>query len=504
MKQVISGNDLRKCVNETIELLCGTVKKTLGPKGNNVIISNSSFSPFITNDGVTIAENIESNDPVINTILEFIKESSIKTNELVGDGTTTTLVLLEAIYKNGLEYINEGVSPIIIKNELDFALDKILSYINLESRDATDDDIFLIASNSANSEYIGKIISKVFLKVKNKNSITIKEGNSHHTIINHINGYTFETMLASPYFLKSGTIILNNPYILLINDYVNDIEMISSNLNFIINNKESLIIIAKDYSSEVSNEVLSLYLDEGVNVILLKIPEFGIREHYFLEDIKAIMDNKIDGFKSAKKIEINKDKTIISFIKNDSLKNYIKKLKNDNFDEDYMEDYKQSKIAILEHGLAEIIVGANTKTERRELKMRYDDALCAVSSLSDGIVIGGGITYYKLSEMLDYDNVGECILKDALLKPSEQILKNASLTKTILNEIKLSNYEKVYNIKKESFESVLNTTVLDPSLVLKVALQNACSIASMLLTTNSLVINEYKNELNKHMDFNEL
>ena len=492
MKQVISGNDLRKCVNETIELLCGTVKKTLGPKGNNVIISNSSFSPFITNDGVTIAENIESDDPIINTILEFIKESSIKTNELVGDGTTTTLVLLEAIYKNGLEYINEGVSPIIIKNELDFALDKILSYINLESRDATDDDIFLIASNSANSEYIGKIISKVFLKVKNKNSITIKEGNSHHTIINHINGYTFETMLASPYFLKSGTIILNNPYILLINDYVNDIEMISSNLNFIINNKESLIIIAKDYSSEVSNEVLSLYLDEGVNVILLKIPEFGIREHYFLEDIKAIMDNKIDGFKSAKKIEINKDKTIISFIK------------NDNFDEDYMEDYKQSKIAILEHGLAEIIVGANTKTERRELKMRYDDALCAVSSLSDGIVIGGGITYYKLSEMLDYDNVGECILKDALLKPSEQILKNASLTKTILNEIKLSNYEKVYNIKKESFESVLNTTVLDPSLVLKVALQNACSIASMLLTTNSLVINEYKNELNKHMDFNEL
>ena len=504
MKKVINGNDLRKKIDETIELLCGTVKQTLGPKGNNVIISNSSFSPFITNDGVTIAENIESEDPVINTILEFIKESSIKTNELVGDGTTTTLVLLEAIYKKGLEFINEGVSPIIIKEEIDLALEKILSYINLESRDANEDDIFLIASNSSNSEYIGKIISEGFKKVKNKNSITIKEGNSNHTIINYINGFVFDTMLASPYFLKDGTISLNNPYILLINACINDIEMISSNLNFIINNKENLIIIAKDYSSEVENEVLSLFLDESINVILLKIPEFGIKEYYFLEDINAIMDNRIDGYKQAKKIEISKNKTIISYVKNDTLKNYIDKLKSSEFDEDFMEEYKNEKIAMFEQGLAEIIVGAPTKTERRELKMRYDDALCAVSSLSLGVSLGAGITYFKLSEMLDYNNVGESILKDALLKPSEQLIENASLSKKILEEIKFSNYEKIYNIKKEIFEKVIETTVLDPALVLNAALENACSIASMLLTTNSLIINEHKNELNKTVDFNEL
>lgn len=504
MKKVVSGLILREKMNEAINLLCGTVKTTLGPKGSNVIIDHSSFSPFITNDGVTIAENIESDDVVVNTILTLAKEASIKTNEVVGDGTTTTLVLLEAIYNYGIKLIDEGVSPLIIKKELDNSLLNVLDLIDKYSKSASKEDLLLVATNSANNEEVGKNISDAFSKVKNKNGILIKEGNLDKTVINYIKGYTFDTVLASPYFLHANEIEFNNPYLLIHNGIIEDIEYIAENLNYIISNNESLIIIAKDYSNEVIEQVLSLYLDENINIILLKNPEYGIKEYYFENDIKAILDNQTNGFKTVKSIKITKDKSTIVFNKNSSLDTYIESLKTLKFDNEIDNNYINEKKSMFENGIAEIIVGANTVTERRELKMRYDDALCAVSSCKDGIVPGSGIVYTLISEQLNSNTVGDKILKKALNEPLKQIIINSALNESILDEIKKSNYQKIYNVKSDKFENINTTIILDPCLVIKSALKNACSIAGMLLTTNSLVINEYKNELKKVNDFNEL
>lgn len=504
MKKVVSGLILREKMNEAINLLCGTVKTTLGPKGSNVIIDHSSFSPFITNDGVTIAENIESDDVVVNTILTLAKEASIKTNEVVGDGTTTTLVLLEAIYNYGIKLIDEGVSPLIIKKELDNSLLNVLDLIDKCSSSASKEDLLLVATNSANNEEVGKNISDAFSKVKNKNGILIKEGNLDKTVINYIKGYTFETVLASPYFLHANEIEFNNPYLLIHNGIIEDIEYIAENSNYIISNNESLIIIAKDYSNEVIEQVLSLYLDENINIILLKNPEYGIKEYYFENDIKAILDNQTNGFKTVKSIKITKDKSTIIFNKNSSLDTYIESLKTLKFDNEIDNNYINEKKSMFENGIAEIIVGANTVTERRELKMRYDDALCAVSSCKDGIVPGSGIVYTLISEQLNSNTVGDKILKKALNEPLKQIIINSALNESILDEIKKSNYQKIYNVKSDKFENINTTIILDPCLVIKSALKNACSIAGMLLTTNSLVINEYKNELKKVNDFNEL
>lgn len=504
MKKIVNGKILREKMNEAINLLCGTVKATLGPKGNNVIIDHSSFTPFITNDGVTIAENIESDDAVVNTILTLAKEASIKTNEVVGDGTTTTLVLLEAIYNYGIKLIDEGISPLTIKKELDLALLEILKMIDNFSKTASKDDLLLVATNSANSLEIGKNISEVFNKIKNKNSIFIKEGNLEKTIINYIKGYTFDTVLASPYFLQTSELLVNNPYILIKNEIIDDIELIAENLNYIINNNESLIILAKDYSDDVVNQILSLYLDENINIILLKNPEFGIREYYFESDIKAILDNQINGYKTVKGIKINKNKTTILFNKSQTLLNHVKHLKTLKFEEEIDSNYIKEKISMFQNGIAEIIVGSNTITERRELKMRYDDALCAVSSCDEGVVPGSGIIYALISDYLTNQTIGNDILKNALIKPLEQIIINSDLDNSILEKIKNSTYQELYNVKTENFENISDTKVIDPTKVIKNALKNSCSIASMLLTTNALVINEYSNNINKINDFNEI
>ena len=432
MKKIVSGLELREKMNEAISLLCGTVKMTLGPKGSNVIIDHSSFSPFITNDGVTIAENIESDDAVVNTILTLAKEASIKTNEDVGDGTTTTLVLLEEIYNYGIKLIDEGISPLIIKKELYESLLNVLDMIDVYSKKASKEDLLLVATNSSNNEEIGKNISDAFYKVKNKNGVFIKEGSLDKTVINYIKGYTFDTILASPYFLHSNEIVFNNPYLLIHNGVIDDIELIAKNLNYIINNNMSLIVIAKDYSTEVIEQVLSLYLDDNVKIILLKNPEFGFKEYYFENDIKAILDNQINGYKTIKGIKINKDKTTILFNKNSSLSKYIKNLKNLKFDTEVDNNYIKEKISMFENGLAEIVVGANTITERRELKMRYDDALCAVGSCDEGIVPGSGIIYALISEKLNDDTVGDTILKNVLIKPLEQIIINSALNDAII------------------------------------------------------------------------
>lgn len=515
MKRVIKDKELRNKMKQAIDLLCDTVKTTLGPKGSNAIIDHSAFTPFITNDGVTIAENIESEDEAINTILQIAKESSIKTNELVGDGTTTTLVLLQSIIKQGIELLEKGINPMRIKKELDATLIKMIDFINNKKRKPTKKQLYNIARISSNSKEIGKNISEAYFKVKDKTAISIKEGNTNETTLKLKKGYTIETLIASPYFFKDNPEInIENAKILLINNYINDTENVSNVLNYIIETKNNLLILALDYSDLFINQILDLYLNNNVNIILLKIPEYGKNKIDTINDISLISNGRIienieyieeSYLGNISNIKITKEQTTFYTKENEKIKLKIKELnallKTSN---DVDRDFISKRIAMLNKGIVEITIGANTQTERREKKMRYDDALCAIDSAKNGIVPGSGIIFYELSEMFNKENDVEEILFNALKEPLKQIIYNAGLEEAIIKKIENTNFKEIYNIYNDKYENVLTTEVIDPVDVLKYSITNAISIAGMLLTTTSLIINEYQNNTNKQNDFNEL
>ncbi len=497
MKKVVSGKILKEKMQEAVNLLCDSVKMTLGPGGNNAIIDHSSFSPFITNDGVTIAQNIESDDEVINTILELAKEASIKTNEKAGDGTTTTLVLLQSIFNQGLKLIEEGLNPIILKNELINFLPQLITQIQKHSYEPTKNDYLNIATSSANDETIGKLVSEAFTKIKNKEAIIIKESDEDKTTLEFLNGYTTNITTSIYYFQEYSEINYENPNLLIVEEQLEDIEQIAPVINDTIQTQEPLIIIASDYTDQCEEEVLTLNLSEKLKIILLKIEEYGLNKNIILEDLKVLINDK--NFGKVNNIKINKEQVTISFTKKEKINAKIKQIKAEKNNE-----FNQKRLAMFENGLAFIMVGATTSTERREIKMRVEDALCSITQASTGVCIGSGLTYYQISQNLTEETNAQKILRTALKKPFEQIIKNSGLNyEDIILEIKNNNYQKLYNVKLNCFENINKTKVIDATNVIINALSNAISIASMLLTTNILIINEYQNNSNKINDFSE-
>lgn len=512
MKKVVFGNELYEKMCDAINLLCGSVKITLGPKGNNVIIDHSSFSPFITNDGVTIAENIESEDEVVNTILTLAKEASIKTNDIVGDGTTTTLVLLEGIFNEGLKLINEGYNSIILKKELNNYLDKLINELENISRIPTNKELFKVALTSSNDNDIAKNIYDAYLKTKSINAINIKEIESNKSCTEYLNGYRFETVLASNYFLnEQESIEYNKPNILIINNKLDSIESIASILNEVIKNNNSLVIISDDYNEDVVNDLVSLYLSNEIKICLLKTPSYGYKAHEILKDISVITNSKIikndyitlNDLGYVNNIVINNEEVILSFDYNNGIENLINEIKIN--DDNINKNFNEVRISMLSNTIANILVGANTITERRELKMRYIDALHAIDVSTKGILSGAGIALLKLRDKIKLENEMDKLFYNVLYLPFKQILINSGLDdKEIYDNIKNSDFNKLYNINKSDYENVDSTLVIDPTNVLINALKNAVSISSMLLTTSHLIINEYKNNLNKISDYNEM
>ncbi|MDE5539721.1 MAG: hypothetical protein K2J20_04470 [Bacilli bacterium] len=492
MKKVIRDKVLREKMLEAIDLLCDTVKTTLGPKGSNAIIDHSSFSPFITNDGVTIAENIESEDEVVNTILELAKEASIKTNEVVGDGTTTTLVLLQSIFKSGLELIESGHNPLVLKRELDESLKKVVLKIENESIDPTNKQLKFIASTSANDIEIGNIVSDAYLKVQNKDAIKIRESDCNTTEVIYRKGYNMETLLASPYYFQNNkNIEVNSPYILLLNDTLFDLNSLSNILNEIMASNSPLLIVADDYSDTLVNEIMSLYISNKIKIYLFKNPSFGLERLTILNNLSLIsnaqicdssMNLKFSDLGNVNSVKISTAISTFSF-----------------------ENNKSKKEMQLANGIVEIKVGAQTEIERREKKMRYDDAICAISSSVDGIVLGGGVTLYKISKDLDIKTPGDTVLKEALSIPFKQIMINAGVdVEEKLKILKKENYQKIFNINSYSWESVEDTEVIDSKKVVINTIKNAVSIASMLLTTTSLIVNEHDNISGKVNNYTEI
>ncbi len=508
LKKIISNLELQEKMQETITLLCDTVKTTLGPVGNNTIIDHSTFSPFITNDGVTIAKNIESDDPVINTILEIAKEAAIKTDETVGDGTTTTLVLLESIFLEGLEKIKKGKKAMLLKNELNRSLEKLITLIKEKNKIPKKEDLFKIACISSNDPEIGKILTNTFSKVKDSNAIKLIDNTSIKTEVTFYKGYRFETLLASPYFLKNKTIKWHDSKVLLTNNELNNLEEIAEILNETIEKKNKLIIMASEYSEDFIQAILTLYLNKTAQIILLKNPEYGENAYTFLEDMAILTNAKLDITSSNENrillgdsplIEITKELTTLQFIPNEKIKLYSKALRKEKT------EHAKKRVAMFTHGLAEIKIGGFTETEIREKHMRYQDALCSLNIAKKGILPGSGITLLETKEQIKIESDGDEILKNALDKPFSQIIKNAALNEQeIMNKIKKNDFKIIYNVALNKYEKKKETSVLDPTEVILNSLINATSIASMLLTTSNLVINEYQNEINKQNEYNEL
>lgn len=476
MKLVISGNELKEKIKETLTLLCGTVKTTLGPKGMNVIIDHSSFKPFITNDGVTIAQNIESEDAVINTILELAKEASIKTNDSVGDGTTTTLVLLEAIYN---ECLNYDINPIILKRELNDSLKKVIHNLVDNSWKPSDNDILSVLKTASNSEDIANTLFEAYKKVGC--NITIKEGNMYETYREYLDGYNLETDVVSQYYFKNCGYV-DNSCVLLTDklEYLDDI-----NLKSIIDADKSLFVIANDYSNEVINEALSLFMNDNIKLYLLRYPGYGSEKIKIFNELKTII-GEYNSIVNVDGIIFNKE---FITIQNHNLKK-LSTIEVDNSNN-------------ISNGLVNIYVCAYTDTERRELKMRYDDALCALKNVINGVLPGSGISLYKISEKLD-DSIGDKILSTGLKAPLFQILYNSGIDYDIVDKIKDLNYSKIYNVNTNTFELISESSVLDTLNVVENEIINAISIASMLITTNSLVVNEYTSNVNKISEYTEL
>lgn len=509
LKKVIRGKALQEKMLYAIELLCDTVKSTLGPQGSNVLIDHSAFTPFITNDGVTIAENIECEDAAINTILELAKEASINTNSLVGDGTTTTLVLLQQLINYGFDEVNKGKNPITLKKELEKDLNFIISKLKEFSKNPSDDDLESIAITSSNSVEIGKIVGEAYIKVRNKNAIKIKENINEETKVLYQKGYTIDTLLASSYFLIDAKMEITNPLVILVNHQISNLEEIAIYLNYSLKKDKSLIILADDYNDDVINDVLSINSELEKKIILLKIPEYGNNKQAQLKDLELISSSKIiteltdmnvDYLGQVEGVTVTEEETNFYFLPSPSINKKVEEL----FKLETEDPFIQKRIAMFNNGIINILVGAATTTERREKKMRFDDALCAISAASKGIVVGSGLTFCRVAEHITHLGKSQ-IFQKVLQEPFKQIMYNSGLNSSeIISKIKKENYSIVYNAKANKFESVNETTVLDPTDVVISSLKNATSIATMLLTTTSLIINEYNNNSHKINDFTDL
>ena len=512
MKTVINKEETYKIILKSVNMICNAVSSTLGPCGNNILINKDDKSPYITNDGVSIAESIESDDIKVNTVLDIIKESSLKTNEEVGDGTTTTLVLLESIINDGLNEIKDGKNAFILKTELNNTLDKVINEINKLKMKPTNEDLLNISITSSNDKEIGNIVFESFNKMKSKYAIKTEENNDINTYYEIKKGYTLDIdNISNLYFTNDNKIELNNSYLLILRSYLENLEQISDIINECYERNKNIVILCEDFNENINNQILLFKLQENRNIFLFKTPDYGSRRIDIEEDLSILSNSIIKdityenvSFNDLGKVEnIIITKNNITIVNdNNNIKRRIKSLKSllkeniSNYDKEFIE----SRLSYLTKGILYIHVGGKTRTEIKEKMMRYEDALNAISNANEGITYGEGITYLKVSEILNEKIISEKIIKNALQKPFQRIFENAGLNYlNIKKEIVINNYEKIYNFETNNLESINNSKIIDPIKVELVALKNAVSIASILLTTNYLVINESIN--NKKTEF---
>ena len=520
MAKVIKfGEDARKSLLEGVNKLADTVKVTLGPKGRNVVLDKSFGAPLITNDGVTIAKEIELEDKYENMGARLVKEVSTKTNDVAGDGTTTATVLAQSMIKEGVKNVAAGADPMAIKRGIDKAVDTAVEGLKEISSDINGkEDIARVASISANNEEIGNLIADAMEKVSKDGVITIEESKTSNTELNVVEGMQFDKGYLSPYMAtdtEKMEAVLDNPYILLTDKKISNVQEILPLLEAIMQESGKLLIVCDDIEGEALSTLILNKLRGVLNVVAVKAPGFGDKRKAMLEDIAILTgaevitsdlglelkDTTISQLGRAKQVKVQKENTIIVDGSGDKqqIADRVGQIKAQILDtkSDYDKEQLQERLAKMAGGVAVIGVGAATEVEMKDKKLRIEDALSATkAAVEEGIVAGGGTALInvipkveKLVESLEGgEALGARIVLKSLEEPVKQIAINAGLEPAVIaDSVKKSKPGVGFDAAKEEYVDMKKAGIVDPTKVTRSALQNAASIASMVLTTESIV-----------------
>ena len=518
-KEIKFGEEARKKMLDGVNSLADTVKTTLGPKGRNVVLDKSFGAPLITNDGVTIAKEIELEDPYENIGARLVKEVAIKTNDVAGDGTTTATLLAQEIIKEGVKNVAAGGEPMAIKRGIDKAVEISIEELkNISSDIQGKEDIARVASISANNQEIGNLIADAMEKVSKDGVITIEESKTATTGLNVVEGMQFDKGYISPYFAtdtEKMESVMENPYILITDKKIGNIQEILPLLEGIMQASGKLVIIADDIEGEALSTLVLNKLRGVLNVVAVKAPGFGDARKAMLEDIAILTggevitsdlglelkDTTIEQLGRAKQVKVQKENTIIvnGAGNKEEIAARVKQIKA-NIEEtksEYDKEKLQERLAKIAGGVAVIEVGAATEVEMKEKKLRIEDALSATkAAVEEGIVAGGGTALINIMPKLEKEianlkedeKLGAKIVLKALEAPVKQIATNAGLEgAVILEKVKSSAPGIGFNAAKEEYVDMKKAGIVDPTKVTRSALQNAASIASMILTTESVV-----------------
>ena len=528
-KQIVHGEESRQAILRGVNLLADAVKVTLGPKGRNVVIEKKFGSPTITKDGVTVAKEIELKDSLENMGAQMVREVASKTSDVAGDGTTTATVLAQAIYREGVKTVAAGANPMAMKRGIEKAITAICGSLDKEgnrikgeldkfSKPVTGDMIAQVGTISANNdETIGNIIAQAMKKVGKDGVITVEEAKTLETQLDVVEGMQFDRGYLSPYFVTDPErmeVSLENAYILINEKKISSMKDLLPLLEQIAKSGKPLLIVAEDVEGEALATLVVNKLRGTLQVAAVKAPGFGDRRKAMLQDIatltggKAITEDlgiklenvQIGDLGQAKKITVDKDNTTIveGKGKHSDIEGRVKEIRGqiDKTTSDYDREKLQERLAKLVGGVAVIKVGAATETEMKEKKARVEDAMHATrAAVEEGIVPGGGVALARCVSALDKlklegdEQIGVNIVKRALVEPLRQISENAGEEGAIVlgkvNDSKDNNYG--YNALTGEYEDLVKAGVLDPTKVVRTALQNAGSIASLMLTTEALV-----------------
>lgn len=519
-KQIKYGTDARTALESGVNQLADTVKITLGPKGRNVVIDRKYGSPLITNDGVTIAKEIELKDEFENMGAQIIKEVSTKTNDVAGDGTTTAVVLAQAIIKEGSKNVAAGANPIILKRGIDKAVDVCVEKLRKISKPITNkESIAQVASISAGDAVIGELISTAMEKVGNDGVITVEESKTMKTELNIVEGMQFDRGYCSPYMatnMEKMEAVLDNPYILITDKKISSIQELLPLLEQIVKTGQKLLIIAEDVEGEALTTLILNKLRGSFNCVAVKAPGFGDRRKAMLEDIAILTGGKVitselglelkdatvDMLGRAKQVKVDKENTIIveGAGASEEIAQRIKQIKAlaAETTSEYDKEKYQERLAKLAGGVAVINVGAATEIEMKEKKLRIEDALNATrAAVEEGIVAGGGVALLsavndvkELAATLEGDEkTGALIIAQAIQSPMKQIASNAGVDGSVIvyNVVNSNKANYGYDAINDRYGDMIKFGIIDPAKVSRSALQNAASVASTLLTTESAV-----------------
>lgn len=531
-KDILYGSDARSKMETGINKLADTVKVTLGPKGRNVVLERAYGSPLITNDGVTIAREIELEDKAENMGAQLLREVATKTNDVAGDGTTTATLLAQAIIKAGLKNLAAGSNPMILQKGIKKAVERTIESLKKQSvKIESKEKIANVASVSAGDEEIGKLISEAMEKVGNDGVITVEESKSMGTTLEVVEGMQFDRGYVSSYMVTDTEKIiaeLDNPYILITDKKITNIQDILPVLEQIVQSGKALLIIAEDIEGEAMATLVVNKLRGTFNCVAVKAPGFGDRRKAMLEDIAILTggtvvssdlgyelkDTTIDMLGSAQKVKVEKENTVIVKGAGDDekIKERVKQLRTqyEESESDFDREKLQERLAKLSGGVAVVQVGAATETELKEKKLRIEDALNATrAAVEEGIIAGGGValidTIEDVRPLLDEtegdEKTGVMIILRALEEPLRQIAENAGKEGSVIVSAVFEKEKGMgYDALHDKYVDMIKEGIVDPTKVTRSALQNAASVAAMVLTTEATVTDLPKDdEMNPQM-----